>query len=138
MRVEDQFLYPLFFAFSPYTYSSDYACSVTSFGAVVDLEGYDDVYDSYGSAIDVGINGGVGNSYYAVVDDSYGWPLRARIWIHAHGMSHSMDLQTMLMRIMYQFPTVSPVTSIDIHASFVTFNGEVGGRANGDLISRHA
>lgn len=82
MRVEDQFLYPLFFAFSPYTYSSDYACSVTSFGAVVDLEGYDDVYDSYGSpntrygnsAIDVGINGGVGNSYYAVVDDSYGSP----------------------------------------------------------------
>lgn len=29
----------------------------------------------------------------------------------------------------------SPVTSIDNHASFVTFNGEVGGRANGDLIS---
>ena len=80
MRVEDQFLYPLFFDFSPYTYSSDYACSVTSFGTVVDLEGYDDVYDSYGSpntrygnsAIDVGINGGVGNGYYAVVDDSYG------------------------------------------------------------------
>lgn len=30
----------------------------------------------------------------------------------------------------------SPNTGIDIHASFVTFNGEVGGRANGDLISR--
>ena len=34
------------------------------------------------------------------------------------------------------YGTYTPVMSTDIHVSFVTFNGEVGGRANGDLISR--
>lgn len=117
MRVEDQFLYPLFFAFSPVTGWVTVACYIFPFG---DVFGYHDysVSDSYGSpdprnstgvyqycimqfgdpragnyvdfsygspntrygnsAIDVGINGGVGNDYYAVVDNSYG-ALRAQI-----------------------------------------------------------
>ena len=80
MRVEDQFLYPLFFAFSPYTIWNNFACLVYSDGIIGYGSGNFIVSFSYGSpntkygnsAIDVGINGGVGNSYYAVVDDSYG------------------------------------------------------------------
>lgn len=124
MRVEDQFLYPLFFDFSPYTYYSDHngAWFVRSDGFVY---GNDDVYNSYGaspgtdfhdgayaidnrgrfaydgdsdvdyysygspntrygnSAIDVGMNGGVGNNYYAIVDNSYGYKIAS---LFGHGL----------------------------------------------------
>ena len=94
MRVEDQFLYPLFFAFSPDTGNRLNPCVIMNRGVVAGYNFSIFVYDSYGSpntrygnsAIDVGINGGVGNGYYAVVDYSYGWLLRARILIHVHGM----------------------------------------------------
>lgn len=87
---ENQFLYPLFFTFSPGTDFHDGAYAIDNRGRFA-YDGDSDVdYYSYGSpntrygnsAIDVGMNGGVGNSYYAVVDNSYGYKmaaLRARI-----------------------------------------------------------
>ena len=67
-------------ATSPGMNMNSRAWYVTQYG----FADYANVYNvsiSYGSpntrygnsAIDVGINGGVGNNYYAVVDDSYGW-----------------------------------------------------------------